>query len=163
MVQSLSRCSLLDTGKLMAQCIFLDRGKLMPRSASLQRHVFDLLNNLLAFITRPSFQEETGIVLALVFPSSSNRPLLFKVHACTGGISRDRFPAISLAQRQNLFDRRVFRLCKRNRKLLINRALFFVVFNLIFALFLFLFISHYFIKTVHGPGPRKQSMDPVQG
>ena len=47
-----------------------------------------------------------------------------------------------------------------------------VVFNLIFALFLFLFISHYFKKTVHGPGPWqgvhrtgpwKWSMDPVQG
>ena len=50
-----------------------------------------------------SFHEE-GIVLPLVFCSSSNRPLLFKAHACTGGISRDRFPAISLAQRQNLFD-----------------------------------------------------------
>ena len=29
-------------------------------------------------ITQPSFQEETGIVLALVFPSSSNRPRSFK-------------------------------------------------------------------------------------
>ena len=56
----------------------------------------------------------------------------------------------------------------------INRVLFVVVvvFNLIFALFLFLFISHYFKKTVHGPGPWqgvhgpgpwKWSMDPVQG
>ena len=32
-------------------------------------------------ITRPSFQEEAGIVLGLVFPSSSNRPLLFTAHA----------------------------------------------------------------------------------
>ena len=40
-------------------------------------------------ITRPSFQEEKGNKMAWVFPSSSNRPLLFKVHACTGGISRD--------------------------------------------------------------------------
>ena len=29
-------------------------------------------------ITRPSFQEETGIVLGLVFPSSSNRSVVFK-------------------------------------------------------------------------------------
>ena len=50
-----------------------------------------------SLFTRPSFQEEKGIVLALVFPSSSNCPLLFKAHTCTGGISRDRFPAISLA------------------------------------------------------------------
>ena len=44
-------------------------------------------------------------------------------------------------------------------------------FNLIFALFLFLFISHYLKKSVHGPGPWqgvhgpgpwKWSMDPVQ-
>ena len=48
-------------------------------------------------ITRPSSQEETGIVLGLVFPSTSNRPLVFKAHACTGGLSRDRFPANSLA------------------------------------------------------------------
>ena len=57
----------------------------------------------------------------------------------------------------------MFTLCKHNLILLINRALFFVVvvvvFNLIFLLFLFLFISHYFkncpwtrsIKVVHGP------------
>ena len=32
-------------------------------------------------ITRPSFQEEAGIVLGLVVPSSSNRPLLFTAHA----------------------------------------------------------------------------------
>ena len=47
--------------------------------------------------TRPSFQEETDIVLASVFPSSSNRPLVFKAHACTSGLSRDRFPVNSLA------------------------------------------------------------------
>ena len=29
----------------------------------------------------------------------------------------------------------------------------FFIINLLFALFLFLFISHYFKKTVHGPGP----------
>ena len=40
-----------------------------------------------ALITWPSFQEETSFKMALVFPSSSNRPLLFKAHACTGGIS----------------------------------------------------------------------------
>ena len=55
-------------------------------------------------ITRPSFQEETGIVLGLVFPSSSNRPLVLKAHACTGALSRDRFPTNSLAQRQNHFE-----------------------------------------------------------
>ena len=44
-------------------------------------------------ITRPSFQEETNYKMAWVFPSSSNRPLLFKLHACTGRVSRDRFPA----------------------------------------------------------------------
>ena len=37
------------------------------------------------FFTRPSFQEETGYKMARVFPSSSNRPLLFKAHACTSG------------------------------------------------------------------------------
>ena len=50
----------------------------------------------------------------------------------------------------------MFTLCKHNGILLINRALFVVVvivFNLIFALFLFLFISHCFKKPVHGPGP----------
>ena len=47
--------------------------------------------------TGPSFQEEKGIVLALVFPSSSNRPLVFKAHACSGRLTRDRFPANSLA------------------------------------------------------------------
>ena len=47
-------------------------------------------------ITRPSFQEETGIVLGLVFPSSSNRRLVFKAQACTGGLSCDRFPENSL-------------------------------------------------------------------
>ena len=67
----------------------------------------------------------------------------------------------------------VFTLCKHNWILLINRALFaVVVFNLIFALFLFLFISHYLKKSVHrpgtwqgvhGPGPWKWSMDLVQG
>ena len=46
-----------------------------------------------SLITRPSFQEETGIVLVLVFPSSSNPPLVFKAHACAGGLSRDRFLA----------------------------------------------------------------------
>ena len=50
-----------------------------------------------SLFTRPSCQEEKGIVLALVFPSSSNCPLLFKAHTYTGGISCDRFPAISLA------------------------------------------------------------------
>ena len=40
-------------------------------------------------ITRPSFQEEKGYKMAWFFPSSLNRPLLFKVHACNGGISRD--------------------------------------------------------------------------
>ena len=39
--------------------------------------------------------------LGLLFPSSSNRPLVFKAHACTGGLSRGRFPANSLAKRQN--------------------------------------------------------------
>ena len=55
-----------------------------------------------------------------------------------------------------------------------NQVLFVivVVFNLLFALFLFLFTSHYFKKNcqwtrsmtagVHGPGPLKWSMDPVQ-
>ena len=42
--------------------------------------------------------------MAWVFPSSSNRPLLFKAHACTGDLSRDRFRANSLAQRQNPLD-----------------------------------------------------------
>ena len=49
------------------------------------------------FFTRPSFQEETGYKMAWVFPSSSNRPLLFKAHACTGELSRDRFRANLLA------------------------------------------------------------------
>jgi len=31
--------------------------------------------------------------MAWVFPSLSNRTLLFKAHTCTGRISRDRFPA----------------------------------------------------------------------
>ena len=48
-------------------------------------------------ITRPSFQEEKGYKMAWVFPLSSNRPLLFEAHACTGRISRDRFSANSLA------------------------------------------------------------------
>ena len=39
--------------------------------------------------------------MAWVFPSSSNRPLFFKAHACTGGISRGRFQANLLAQRHN--------------------------------------------------------------
>ena len=55
-------------------------------------------------ITRPSFQEETGYKIAWVFPSSSNRPLLFKAHVCIGEISRDRFQANSLAERQNPLD-----------------------------------------------------------
>ena len=66
----------------------------------------------------------------------------------------------------------VFTLCKHNWILLINQAFFVVVvavLDLIFALFLFLFISHYFTKTVHrpgpwqgvhGPGPRWGSIDP---
>ena len=66
---------------------------------------------------------------------------------------------------------RVFTLYKHNWIILINRVLFVVVvvFNLIFALFLFLFISHYFKKTVHGPGPcmtggpRTWSMKVVHG
>ena len=55
-------------------------------------------------ITRPSFQEEKGYKMAWVFPSSSNCPLLFKEHACTGQISRDRSQANSLADRQNPLD-----------------------------------------------------------
>ena len=55
-------------------------------------------------ITRSSFQEETGYKMVWVFPSSSKRPLLFKAHACTGEISRDRFQANSLAERQNPLD-----------------------------------------------------------
>ena len=67
---------------------------------------------------------------------------------------------------------RVFTLYKHNWIILINRVLFVVivvVFNLIFSLFLFLFISHYFKKTVHGPGPcmtggpRTWSMKVVHG
>ena len=42
--------------------------------------------------------------MAWVFPSSLNRPLLFKAHAFTDGISRDRFPANSLALWQNPLD-----------------------------------------------------------
>ena len=43
-------------------------------------------------ITQPSFQEEKNYKMAWDFSSSSNRPLLFKAHACTGRISHDRFP-----------------------------------------------------------------------
>ena len=57
---------------------------------------------------------------------------------------------------------RVFTLCKHNWILLINRALFVVVvvFNLIFPLFLFLFISHYFKKVSMDPVHDRGSMDP---
>ena len=60
----------------------------------------------------------------------------------------------------------MFTLYKHNLIILINQVLFVVVvvvvFYLIFALFLFLFISHYFQKTVHmDPVHEKGSMDPV--
>ena len=42
--------------------------------------------------------------MAWIFPSSSNRPLLFKARASTGEISRDRFRENSLAQRQSPLD-----------------------------------------------------------
>ena len=52
-----------------------------------------ILYVFLLIITQPSFQEETNYKMAWDFSSSSNRPLLFKAHACTGRISHDRFPA----------------------------------------------------------------------
>ena len=48
-------------------------------------------------ITRPSFQEETDIVLAWVFSFVVESDLHFKAHASTSKISRDRFSANSLA------------------------------------------------------------------
>ena len=50
------------------------------------------------------------MVLALVVPSSSIRPLIFKAHACTGRLSRDRFLANSLLRDK------IFLTCCREQK-----------------------------------------------
>ena len=90
--------------KALTLCIIchlakLDESTQMEQLQNTQTHIHKL-------VTRPSFQEETGIVLALVFPSSSNRPLVFKAHACTDGLSHDVQQHISKFSDDELTKRR---------------------------------------------------------